>query len=62
LRNETKTFLPEPNSDTTAQLEKVPPAHALRVYAASSHIENENEMMEHTDALKILILPQLLLE
>jgi hypothetical protein len=28
---------------------------------AASHIENENEMTEHTDALKILIL-QLLLE
>jgi hypothetical protein len=29
--------------------------------AASSHIEKENEMTEHTDALKILIL-QLFLE
>ena len=29
--------------------------------AAASHIENENEITEHTDALKILIL-QLLLE
>ncbi len=28
---------------------------------ASSHIENKNEMTEHTDALKILII-QLLLE
>jgi hypothetical protein len=29
--------------------------------AGASHIENENKMAEHTDALKILIL-QLLLE
>ena len=29
--------------------------------AASNHIENENKMTEHTDALKILLL-QLLLE
>jgi hypothetical protein len=29
--------------------------------AAASHIENENKIIEHTDALKILIL-QLLLE
>jgi hypothetical protein len=28
--------------------------------AAASHIENGNEMTQHTDALKILILQQLL--
>jgi hypothetical protein len=28
--------------------------------AAASHIENENEMTQHTDALKILILQHLL--
>jgi hypothetical protein len=33
----------------------------VMLIAASSHIENENEMTEHTDALKILIL-QLILE
>ncbi len=33
----------------------------VMLIAASSHIENENEMTELTDALKILIL-QLLLE
>jgi hypothetical protein len=28
--------------------------------AAASHIENENEMTQHTDALKIVILQQVL--
>jgi hypothetical protein len=28
--------------------------------AAASHIENANEMIQHTDALKILLLQQLL--
>jgi hypothetical protein len=28
--------------------------------AAASHVENRNEMTQHTDALKILILQQLL--
>ncbi len=32
----------------------------VMLIAASSHIENENEMTEHTDALKILILQLLL--